>query len=200
MYDGNSSAARSVAEYFHVGAVDKDPPTPSTRCFFNDSKPLELIEGRVDGRHGQSAPLHCRGGGQVRAGAHGLVNLEDRSRTFRLPYDAFAIAVEQPYNLIGSLKGLFRCFGNPLEKKLEPRFPGAVFADFLQQAVIIGPTRFEIEAEVKKGLSKYAGGAKEQRDQEPTEAAIAVQERMDGFKLYVKEPRLDQGGMSGVSR
>lgn len=87
-------AARSVAQYVYVGAIDEYPATPSTRCFSDDAEFPKLVQSRVDGRHGQSASLHCRGRGQIGACAHGFVDLEDRSRTFSLSYDAFAVAVE----------------------------------------------------------------------------------------------------------
>ncbi len=45
---------------------------------------------------------------------------------------------------------------------------------------------------VEQRLSKHACRAKREGDQKPAEAAIAVQERMNGFKLDMDQAGLEQ--------
>lgn len=52
---------------------------------------------------------------------------------------------------------------------------------------------------VEQRLSKHACRAKRDGDQKSAEAAIAVQERMNGFNWTWIRPALSNGGMLGVS-
>jgi hypothetical protein len=64
----------------------------------------------------------------------------------------------------------------------------------LEQPVVIGAMRFEIEAEVEERLPQHAVGAKIECRQQAANAAITVKERMDRLKLDVEQPGFDQGG------
>ncbi len=46
------------------------------------------------------------------------------------------------------IEGLIRRLRDAVEEEFEPCLPGAILADFLQQAVIVSAARFQIEAEL----------------------------------------------------
>lgn len=50
----------------------------------------------------------------------------------------------------------------------------SIFSDFLQTPVVIGPSRYEIKAEIEQRLSKHAGRSKKECDQKSTEATISI--------------------------
>ena len=90
------------------------------------------------------------------------------------------------------IEGLIRRLGDAVEEEFEPRLPGAILADFLQQAIIVGAARFQIEAEIEKRIAQHAIGAKEERHQKTAHAAIAVEEGMDRLELDMEQTRFDQ--------
>ena len=52
--------------------------------------------------------------------------------------------------------------------------------------------RFEVEAEIENRLAQHLLIAEQQRNQQTTQAAIAVQKRVNRFKLHMRQRRLDQ--------
>src|SRR5690606_21933187 len=73
------------------------------------------------------------------------------------------------------------------------RFPSAPLAHLLQKAIVVGPVRLQIEAEVQEWPPQGSMDAKVQRHQQAPDAAITVEERMDRLELHVKQPGLDEG-------
>ena len=57
---------------------------------------------------------------------------------------------------------------------------------------------FEIQAEVQKRLPEEPGVAQHQGDQQSSQAAVAVQERVNGLELNMRQAGLDENGKSVV--
>ena len=83
-------------------------------------------------------------------------------------------------------------FRASLGKEVEPRFPVALQAHAVQQFVVRLAMGLEEEAEIKQGLARHLALAEQQGDQEATEAAVAFEERVNGFKLHMRQGRLEK--------
>lgn len=62
----------------------------------------------------------------------------------------------------------------------------------LQVFVVLEAPHLEVEAQVQDRLRQRPLGTQEQRDEESSEATIAVEKRVNGLELHVGEPGLDQ--------
>ena len=106
--------------------------------------------------------------------------------------DRGAIGLEQVHDACRAVEGLVRGFGDAIKEELKPGLPSALLPYFLQQPVVVGAMRLQIETEIEQRLAHDAGHAKEERDQQPSQPAITVQEGMDGLELHVDQASLDQ--------
>ena len=120
------------------------------------------------------------------------MNAQGRSRPLALRRNALSILREKIGDPHRRVEGLIRGFGDAVEEEFEPRLPGAVLADFLQQAVIVGAMRLQIETEIEKRVAQHAIGAKEERHQKTANAAVAVEEGMDRLELDMEQTGFDQ--------
>src|SRR5690606_11603316 len=93
---------------------------------------------------------------------------------------------------LGGIHGLLRCLGYPVKEKPKPPFPITVRAHAIEHVVIVGTTTLEVEAEIQAGLPQHALVAKDEDDQQASEASVAVAERVDGFELHVRKRSLHQ--------
>jgi hypothetical protein len=57
----------------------------------------------------------------------------------------------------------------------------------LKPIIIVLPVHLEIKAEIQNRLTECAFRAEQERDEQSPQAAIAVQKRMDGFELNLRE-------------
>jgi hypothetical protein len=73
------------------------------------------------------------------------------------------------------------------QKKRDPRFPMALLADGGEAVVVLGTPRLQVQRQVQQRSRQRAVFAQHQRDQQPADAAVAVQGGMDGFELCVGE-------------
>src|SRR5436190_17794211 len=96
-----------------------------------------------------------------------------------------------------SLHGVhrFRCgLAHTGREECEPGFPISVFAHEVQQRVVVVSALLQVEAQVKQGLVENSFALKDQRDEQPTDAPVPIEKRMDGLELYMGERRLQQRG------
>ena len=121
-----------------------------------------------------------------------IVYSQDRSRSVALSGDTLTVALEQIHDAGCRIESLIGGFSHTIKEKFKPSFPCALLADFLQKAVIVGTMRLEIEAEIEERLMQDILNAEIERHQQTANAAIAVQEGMDGLELHVEEASLDQ--------
>src|SRR5215469_14676749 len=85
-----------------------------------------------------------------------------------------------------------RCDLRSFQEKRQPLFPCAVCPHSLKQVVVPVTVRFEVQAEVQERLSQRTLGAKQERDQQPTESAVAVEKGVNRLKLHVNQSCLNQ--------
>jgi len=97
----------------------------------------------------------------------------------------------------GGLCRLIGRFLNSGDKKSQPSLPIARKPHGLQQVIVLLAMLLEIEAEIQQRLVQRTLGTKEECDQQPAKSSIAIEKRMDGFKLDVCQSR-EKGRFSGA--
>ncbi len=75
------------------------------------------------------------------------------------------------------------------EEEVEPRLPVALAAHAVEQVVVGRAVPLQVEAEVEERLVQYRRATEHQRDEQPADATVAVEERVDGLELHVRESR-----------
>jgi hypothetical protein len=103
------------------------------------------------------------------------------------------VLLEEVDDVRRGIEGLIGGLSNAVKEELEPGFPSTALAHLLQEPVIVGAARFEIEAQVEERRAQHAVHAKVQRHEEMADAPVAVKERVDRLELDVKEPGFDEG-------
>jgi hypothetical protein len=81
---------------------------------------------------------------------------------------------------------------NTTDEELQPAFPVSVVANGHQPIVVLGAMLFQVVAQIKQGAPQRLPVAEKKGDEEPSDSAIAVKKWVDGFKLRVSEPALDE--------
>jgi len=87
----------------------------------------------------------------------------------------FAVALEEVDDARRSIEGLIGRLRYAVKKELEPGFPGATFAHFLEQTIVVDAVRLQIEAKVEQRFAQHAMHAEIQNDQEAANAPIAIE-------------------------
>lgn len=82
----------------------------------------------------------------------------------------------------------------PSKKKVHPGFPVAVGTNGRQAAVILCLVLFQISADIPQGLRQHPSTFEQGRDEQASDAPVAVKKGVDGFKLSVDECHLHHGG------
>ena len=81
-----------------------------------------------------------------------IVDAQRRSGALAPDRDPLPVLLEQRDDAGGGVERLVGGLGDAIEEEFEPGFPGSVLADLLEQPVIVGAMRLEIEAEVEQRL------------------------------------------------
>src|SRR5437016_3356254 len=81
---------------------------------------------------------------------------------------------------------------NAAQKELDPVLPFSVLADSQQRAVVLVAVLFEESAEVQERLRQDLPVTQEQADQQPADASIPIDKRMDRLELVVNQGQADQ--------
>ena len=115
-----------------------------------------------------------------------------RSSPFALDRDPLPISLEQVDDSRCRVESLVCRLGDADEEKFKPSFPRAVFTHLLQEAIVVRPMRFQVEAEIEERLAQNAFCAEIEGHKQTADTPITVQERVDGFELNVEKPGLDK--------
>ena len=89
--------------------------------------------------------------------------------------------------------------GHGLQEELQPLLDLASLAHCLQSFVVRRPVLLEVSAEVEQGSSDPLLLQEVEDDEDASEPAVAVQERVDRLELGVDQRRLDDRRMGGAS-
>ena len=92
-------------------------------------------------------------------------------------------------------RGVHRILGRGLhafQEEVCPGFPVAMGANPVQQFVVHGPVLLEVEAEVQQRLGQEPALVQEHGNQQAPQAPVAIQKRVDGFKLHMRQCGLDE--------
>ena len=97
--------------------------------------------------------------------------------------------------------GVVRLLGHGAQKVVDPLLPLAVLADVEKQAVVVVAMPFEKSAEIEQRMIEQLLRVKEKRDQQPSDAAVAVEKRMNGLEVVVDQrERINAGRCDGACR
>ena len=121
-----------------------------------------------------------------------MLNAERRARAAAELVDPDAIGLEQLCDRSCGGDRLGRGLVDSFEKESKPCFPFAVVTNTLQEVVIFLAMVLEIEAEIEHGLFQYPFDTEHEGNQQPSQAAVAIQKWVNGLELNVRERRLDQ--------
>jgi hypothetical protein len=83
---------------------------------------------------------------------------------------------------------------DPVEEEVEPAFPVALYAHRVEATVVVLAVPFEEEAQVEQRLGQQLPVLEQQCHEQASDAAVAVEVRVDGLELHVQEPGRTSGG------
>ena len=115
-----------------------------------------------------------------------------------LGLNSFAIRAKEMDDLVCCTKSSIRSLCHALKKKGEPRLPVSLFPDLLQQAVVLASMCLEKKAEVEKRLLQNTLYAKKECDQKAADTPVAIEKRVNGFELNVKQAGANERRQGGV--
>ena len=182
----------TFGEDFDVLAVGVDPIALPAGNFLDDAQALQCVYGargrwKCDICASSEILDACK-----RTTAEFIENPQGiRCSSAQCP-DRAGIRLEQVAQAVGGVHGTGRGFGYAFEEEVQPGFPVAFGSAPVEQAVILGSVLLEEEAEVEQWLGKDALGVQDQRNEKPSNTAVAVQERVNRFELDVGKCGLDQ--------
>ena len=84
--------------------------------------------------------------------------------------------------------------GDAAEEEFDPAFPVARAADGSEAVIVFQSVELEVVGEVEEGELEDIAVAEEEGDEEAADAAIAIEEGVDGFELGVRVGAVDEGG------
>lgn len=96
-----------------------------------------------------------------------------------------AMPFAQEENLSRSLRCLLTDFENSLQEEAHPSLPVSFITNRLQAIIVFLPMLLEEMREIQYGLLQYVTLTEKQCNQQPSDTAVPVQERMNGLKLGV---------------
>jgi len=184
----------AFVEDVEVGVVGEDSVAAVAGEFAGDSGMEELGHGFAGGGEGDAGELAELGQGEQRALAEGGQDTEGVGGAAAGLLDAVGVMVEEgdesACGIDGSEGGDFHTF----EEEIDPCFPIAGGADAVEKVVIDWAVLFEEEAEVEEWLTEQTAVVEEEGDEQAAEAAVAVEEGVDGLELDVSERGFEEDG------
>lgn len=108
--------------------------------------------------------------------------------------DDLPVIFTQHQNLPGGCGGLPAHLRDPLEEEGQPSLPIAVVPYRLDAIIIFLTIPLEIIRQIQHRLEQHVLFTQQKRDEQPADASIAVQKRVDGLELGVDQADLDQQG------
>src|SRR5690606_27196199 len=115
-----------------------------------------------------------------------------RAGAASLALDPAPVVAEHGGETLRRLDRSLRRHTHALQEESEPGLPVAFPPDEVEQRVVLLAVLLEVEAEVEQRIAQHAVVAEQKRDQEPADAAVAVEERMDRLELHVGEAGPDE--------
>ena len=82
---------------------------------------------------------------------------------------------------------------NGREEEEEPSLEVSRLADVQEVVDVVGAMLQKVLAQVQERMRQFAAFTEVERDEQTSDASVAVKERMDGFKLPVEEGDVEQG-------
>ena len=80
------------------------------------------------------------------------------------------------------------------QKEFEPPFPVVVISDSSEPVIVLGAMGFQVVAQVQERTFQDLPLAQQERDQQPPNTAVAVEEGMDRLELGMGQSALYQRG------
>src|SRR5580704_117833 len=99
---------------------------------------------------------------------------------------------EQRIDAAERARGLVSGFADSGQEEIEPSFPVACGPHAIEVFVVGGAVGFEVETQAEDWLAERFLSAKKERNQQPPEPSVSVQEGVDRFKLDMDQADLDE--------
>ena len=112
--------------------------------------------------------------------------------------DAAAVVSDEGVELAGNADAVVGSLAHALQEEPGPTLPVTFGAHGCQPRVVFRLRPPERHAEVQQRLVEQPPVLDEQRDQQPADAAVSVQERVDRLELHVRESGPHQGRQVAV--
>ncbi len=191
---GSAEGFGAFGEDGEVGAVGVDAAVFASGGFLDQIVGGEGVEHFLDGMEGEACGGDCGGCGGDRVGLKMGEETQGGASGAAEVADAGLVFAEEGEEAAGGLYGAFGDLFDAFEEENEPFLPVAFFADGLQELVVAGTVLFEIQGEVEQWVPEHAFGVEQEGDEKAAEAAVAIQEGVDGFELHMGERGLDKNG------
>src|SRR5690606_15029864 len=122
----------------------------------------------------------------------GIVNPDRRAGAASPALDPAPVAAEHGRELLWRLDRPLCWHAHALQEESQPGLPAALPPPEVEQRGVRLAARLEVEAEVQQRIAQHAIVAEQERGQEPADAAVAIEERMDRLELHVGEAGPDE--------
>ena len=141
---GSSGSKRrgSFIENVEVGAVAENSAATAARNFFGDPEAHEIAQCGIHRRRGQTGARNQAIGGDKGILLEQFVKAQRGPGAVTLCRDPLPVSREKIGDTHGCIESLVRRLCDAIEEEFEPRFPGAVLANFLEQPIIVGAMLF----------------------------------------------------------
>jgi len=120
------------------------------------------------------------------------VDQERRRRTAAEALNLFLVCIEESVDAASSPGRLIRGVPHTLQEEVQPGRPAFAFSRLIEPVIVKAPMLLEEKAEVKNGFAQYLLGTEHEGNEQPSDPAIAVEERMDRFELCMYKAGLYQ--------
>jgi hypothetical protein len=110
-----------------------------------------------------------------------------------------AMRFAQVHDVGGGAGGGTGGLAHAAQKELEPLLPMTVVADGGEAVVILDPVALEEHRQVQQRARQGLLLAQDERDQQASDAAIAIEKRVDGFKLGMGQAAANQQRHGGFA-
>ena len=169
---------------------EEDAPASARTQFCYDSSAGEALQCCRRRRIGYSNSGRCHWNGEYRGLEEDIDEMKRRARRPSF-MKSVSIGLLQADDAPGACYSVTRLFRYPPQEEGEPPFPVSALTHGEKAVVVLATVPFKECTEIQQRLAEIVAGAQVQRYEKPAHSPVAVEERVDSFKLVVQEGALD---------
>lgn len=174
--------------------IDVDSVSLFAGDFPDDSGGFEVLHGFTNGRWSQ-----IESGSRVRDGCDRMLSQQVKHAEGSPAFSAevinlASVLVKQLQNLAGGVRRQPGGLLDPFQEEPQPSHPIALETNGVEAVVVFLAVLFEEQTQVQQGLSERIVSTQDQRDEQASKSAVAIQEWVDRLELDVGQCGFDQCG------